>query len=298
MTAPRFSVADVARYYDRSTPAFVALGQGGSEGAIRRAVWGPGARARRDAFHYVDDRVAEVVHALAPKVAAPHVVDLGCGVGATLCYLAAKLPAIRGTGITLSPVQAELAARRARETGLADRIAFLQGDYSCLPAIAAADVAVAIESFVHAPAAADFFTQCARLVKPGGALVICDDFKRPTTDRRAAAAIEQFCRGWHINALLDADDLRSLARAAGFVHEATADLSGYLELHRPRDRAVRVFLALFGWLPLQRTPFGHLVGGSALQRCLTRGWIGYDLAVFRRVAEQGSGSDAASGPTP
>jgi hypothetical protein len=47
---------------------------------------------------------------------------------------------------------------------------------------------------------------------------------------------------------------------------------------------VNVFLALFGWLPLERTRFGHLVGGSALQECLTRGWIGYDFTVFRRAS--------------
>ncbi len=250
MNASRFSAADVARYYDRSTPSFVALGQGGSEGAIRRAVWGPGTRDRRDAFHYVDDRVAEVVAALSGAGETPHVVDLGCGVGASLCYLAEKIP-MRGTGITVSTVQADLAARRAREAGLADRVVFFAGDYCRLPPTAAADVALAIESFVHSPSATDFFAQCRELVRPGGALVICDDFKRPTNDPRAAAAIERFCRGWHINSLLDADELRSLAGSAGFAHETTVDLSRYLELHRPRDRAVNVFLALFGWLPLE-----------------------------------------------
>jgi SAM-dependent methyltransferase len=284
MTASRFSARDVASYYDRSTPAFVALGQGGGEGAIRRAVWGPAVRDRGAAFHYVDDRVAEIVADLGRTVETPHVVDLGCGVGATLCYLAAGLP-LRGTGITVSPLQAELAAQRARAAGLAERIDFLEGDFCELPAIAPADVAVAIEAFVHAASPTAFFAQCRALVKPGGALVICDDFKRPTDDSRAAAAIERFRRGWHVNSLLEAGELQSLAVAAGFAHERTEELSPYLELHRPRDRAVRVFLALFGWLPLHRTPLGHLVGGSALQACLTRGWIGYDLAVFRRTAE-------------
>jgi cyclopropane fatty-acyl-phospholipid synthase-like methyltransferase len=280
MSEQKFSAADVASYYDRSTPAFVALGQGGSEGAIRRAVWGPGTRDRTAAFHYVDDRIAEVVRA-ARSTEEPHVVDLGCGVGATLCYLARGLP-IRGTGITVSPLQAELAQRRAREAGLAARVTFVEGDFMQLPGVPPADVAVAIESFVHAPSAEVFFAQCRELVRPGGALVICDDFRRPTADRRASAALAQFRRGWHINSLLDASELHTLARAAGFTHESTTDLTAYLELNRPRDRAVNVFLALFGWLPLQRTPLGHLVGGSALQRCLSRGWIGYDLAVFRR----------------
>jgi SAM-dependent methyltransferase len=284
MTGSRFSARDVARYYDRSTPAFVALGQGGAEGVIRRAVWGPGVRDRSAAFRFVDERVAAIVADVARAVEAPHVVDLGCGVGASLCYLAARLP-IRGTGITVSPLQAELAAKRARAAGLDERLEFLEGDFCSLPAIARADVAFAIEAFVHAASPAEFFAQCAALVKPGGVLVICDDFKRPTADPRAAAAFERFRRGWRVNSVLEASELQSLAAGAGFAHERTEDLSPYLELHRPRDRAVSVFLALFGWLPLARTSLGHLVGGSALQTCLTRGWIGYDLAVFHRAAD-------------
>jgi SAM-dependent methyltransferase len=266
---PRFSLAEVARYYDRHTAAFVAFGQGGAAGAIHRAVWGPGVRDRRHAFHYVDDQIAEIVRGLPRTIDTPHVVDLGCGVGASLCYLAERL-SVRGTGITLSPVQAELAARRVREAGLSNRIACIQGDYCELPAISPADVAIAIESFVHAPAPALFFVQCRELIRPGGVLVICDDFKRPTNDPRASTALERFYRGWHINALLEIGELRSLARAAGFVHESTVDLSPYLEIHRLRDRAMNTLLALLAWLPVDRT-----------------GWIGYNFVVFRRVDDHG-----------
>lgn len=283
MSAARFSARDVASYYDRSTPAFVALGQGG--GAIRRAVWAPGVEDRAGAFRYVDEQVAQIVAALGAAVETPHVVDLGCGVGTSLAYLAGRLP-IRGTGVTVSPLQAGLAARSARAAGLEDRLSFVEGDFCALPAIAPADVALAIEAFVHAASPAAFFAQCRALVKPGGVLVICDDFARPTADARATKAMEQFRRGWHVNSLLTAAELQALAASAGFEHERTLDLSPYLELYRPRDRAVSVFLALFGWLPLRRTPLGHLVGGSALQKCLARGWIGYDLAVFRRAADR------------
>jgi SAM-dependent methyltransferase len=283
----RFSLAEVARYYDRHTAAFVAFGQGGRTGAIHRAVWAPGVRDRRHAFHYVDDRIAELVRGLPPTGDVPHVVDLGCGVGGSLCYLAERL-SVRGTGITLSPVQAELAARRVRESGLSDRIACIQGDYCDLPPIAPADLAMAIESFVHATAPARFFVRCRDLIRPGGVLVICDDFRLSTSDPGAATVVERFCRGWHINALLDIGELQSLARASGFVHQSTVDLSPYLEIHRPRDRAMNALLALLGWLPVDRTPLGPLLGGSALQMCLDRGWIGYNFVVFRRVDDDGN----------
>ena len=280
---PRFDAAQVRRYYDRHTPAFVAFGQGGSVGAIHRAVWGPGTGNRRQAFRYVEDQITELIRRLPLTAEASHVVDLGCGVGASLCYLAERLP-IRGTGVTLSAVQARLAERRIREAGLSDRIVCIEGDYCDLPTgIGTADLAYAIESFVHGPAPARFFAQCSHLVRPGGLLVICDDFRRSTTLPAATRTIDRFCRGWHVNALLQPDELHSLARVAGFAHESTLDLSPYLEIRRVRDRVIDALLGLFGWLPLNATRFGHLLGGSALQKCLARGWIGYDLALFRRL---------------
>jgi SAM-dependent methyltransferase len=273
----------IRSFYDRHTSRFVSFGQRGSDGALHRAVWGPGATNHRQAFRYVEDRIAELMRDLPPSFEAPHLIDLGCGVGASLCYLAERLP-IRGTGITLSPVQARFAERRIRDAGFADRIRCIEEDYCDLPAdIAPADLAYAIESFVHGSTPARFFAQCARLVRPGGLLLICDDFRRSAGGPAAARAIERFCRGWHINTLLDRDELRSLARAAGFEHEGTTDLSPYLEIGRMRDRAAEAMLALFGWHPWIGRRFDYVIGGSALQTCLKHGWIGYDLALFRRL---------------
>lgn len=276
----RFTTSDVQDYYDRQTAGFVALGQGA--GAIHRAVLAPGVTDRRAAFHYVDDRIAQLVAGL-PHSGQHHVVDLGCGVASSLTYLAAKLP-LRGTGVTLSPVQAELATRRVQELGLSNRVSIVTGDYNQLPSsVGAADLAYAIESFVHGPDPQAFFAECSRILRSGGLLVVCDDFRQPGAESaEASRAIEQFCRGWHVNTLLEPDALHTLGREAGFTLESSLDLTSWLELNRPRDRAIAAFLTLFGWLPLQRTPFAHLVGGRALQTCLQKGWIKYELVVFRR----------------
>ena len=281
----RFDRAHVQRYYDRHTAAFLRYGQGGGAGAIHRAVWGPGVETRAAAFHYVEDRIVDQLRATLPAAAQPSVVDLGCGVGGSLCHLAGRLP-IRGAGVTLSPVQARLAAERIRAAGLQERIRCLEGDYADpgldLPA---ADLVYAIESFVHGPDPAAFFAQCARVVRPGGLLLICDDVRRPAGDRAARRTVDRFRRGWRINTLLDRDGLRALATAAGFEHRTTQDLTPFLETARPRDRAIGLLAALVGWLPVDAR-LGHLTGGSALQTCLRRGWIGYDLALFQRAGER------------
>lgn len=274
-----FDTARVRRYYDRHTATFVAFGRGGTVGAIHRAVWAPGVTTREQAFHYVDEQVAACIRGLPPAERPPHVVDLGCGVGASLCHLAGALP-IRGTGVTVSAVQAQLARQRVRESGFGDRVAVIEASFDDLPAsVEKADVAYAIEAFAHAPDPARFFAQCGRLIRPGGLLVICDDVRRPGAGRHAARTIARFEQGWHLNSVLSPADMQAHARAAGFAPESTRDLSPYLEPRTVRDR---VLDALLGWLPLQATPLGPVLGGTALKTCQAHGWLGYEFAVFRR----------------
>jgi SAM-dependent methyltransferase len=283
MSMPTFSLADVRRYYDRHTAAFLSRAQRGSHGAIHRAVWGPGTRTRDGAYRYVEDRIAERVRSLPPAFDASHVVDLGCGVGASLIYLASRLR-IRATGVTISPMQARLANQRIAEAGLGDRVSCIEGDYCALTDdIGQADLAYAIESFVHTPAPDRFLAQCRRLVRPGGVLIMCDDFRRPTRDPEAGRFIDRFRAGWHVNTLVDRVTLAELARGHGFEHESTSDLSSYLELRRLRDRVASLVVALAQCLPVDKSRLDYLDGGGALQTCLVRGWIGYDLAVFRRM---------------
>jgi len=281
----RFPSADVRRYYDRHTRAFLRYGQGRGAGVIHRAVWGPGITTRQQAFRYVDGLIADRVRALAADTSTPlHVVDLGCGVGATLTYLAERLPHIRGTGVTLSPIQAQIATERIRATGLADRVTVIEADYTKLPpGLARADLAYAIESFVHGTSPELFFHECARLIRPAGLLIIVDDFRRLDGGDRAARAIERFCRGWRVNTLLDRDELQALATDAGFEHEGTRELTPMIEIGRPRDRMIAAMAAVLRTLRIDSDRFRYLVGGSALQQCLARGWIGYDFSVFRRA---------------
>ena len=277
----QFDTAAVRRYYDRHTATFVRFGQGG--GSLHRAVWGPGTTTRDRAFHFVDDLISRRIRGLSSPHT-PHVVDLGCGVGASLIYLAQRTP-IRGTGITLSPAQAVIAQHAIAAAGLPDRVTCLEGDYCDLPStLAPADAAYAIESFVHGPSPERFFAQCGRLIKHGGLLIVCDDFKRPGLPPVAVRALRQFKNGWHINALLERAELLAVGEASGFEHESTDDLTPFLEIRRARDRAIGALLTIAQWLPrATRNRLDPVIGGHALQTCLAEGWVGYDFIVFRRA---------------
>jgi cyclopropane fatty-acyl-phospholipid synthase-like methyltransferase len=190
---------------------------------------------------------------------------------------------VRATGITLSPVQAAAGARRVAALSLSGRVTMLEGDFCDPPAgLAPADLAWAVEAFVHGASVDRFLAACARLVRPGGLLVLCDDFARSTPAPGVARFVERFRRGWQVNAFVDVATLRARAAVAGFEHVSTTDLTPWLELGRPRDRAIALLAPLLWHVPGAATRWGPLLGGSALQQCLARGWIAYELVVFRR----------------
>ena len=164
----------------------------------------------------------------------------------------------------------------------------LEADYLHLPdSVPPADVALAIESFVHAPDGAAFFAACAALVRPGGVLVICDDVRQvraaPADDDPGRDAVERFCRGWRVNTLLTGAEMDGLAAGAGFALESAVDLTPWLALRRPRDRALAALRLPLAWLERHSERAASLAGGAALHQCLVNGWIAYELRVFRRA---------------
>ena len=271
----------VRRYYDRNTASFLSYGQGGQHGCIHRAVWGEGVETREQAFHYVDNILATTLTNYAMTNEATHIIDLGCGIGASLCFLANKFP-ISGTGITLSPVQQRIASSNIQKAGLQQRIQCVAGDYSDLSiSLPKADLVYAIESFVHSPDPEAFFTQCKRVLRRDGLLLICDDVLQATTEPRATQFVRRYKQGWQVHSLFERRHLKQMALNAGFEHCSTTDLTPHLELTRPRDHGLSILSGLLAWFPMDCC-LGHLRGGSALTKCLRQGWIKYETTLFKR----------------
>ena len=286
-------VDEVRRYYDANTAAFERFGQGRGKGAIRRAVWGQGTRSRTEAFDYVDQLIWQRLRSqIAPLERPAHVIDLGCGLGASLIFLAARAP-IQATGITLSPLQALNAQQRVQAAGLSDRVACRTGDFLALPHdIATADLAFSIEAFVHVPDARGYFAACSRMLAPGGLLIVCDDFATEqaaaTLPRRHARWLDEFRRGWLAPTLFTPRAVQAIAHDFGFIPLEDLDLTPYLELGRPRDRLLGAVLALSRHLPLHSYRWRSLQGGHALQRALRARLIDYRFLVWRRAAGRGT----------
>ncbi len=290
--------SNVSQFYDDNTELFLSLGQG-SEGTIHRAVWGPGVDTRVRAMAYVDGLVMQRIERLRGLAggARAAIADLGCGVCASLCRMAKHLP-IQGVGITISDAQVELAKRRIADAGLSGSVECIKADFCALPPLPPVDLAFSIEAFVHAPSGADYFRECAKLVRPGGYLIVCDDFvssSRCLAERRPRRWIERFRRGWVAPNVLTEADATRLATEAGFSHVETLDLTPYLEIRRPRDYAAGALMRCFGWLPIEHNYWLMLYGGHALQVSLKRGWIAHLFVVWQRAPEARPGPGATRG---
>lgn len=289
----------VQQYYDVHTPGFLRSGHGAEAQAIHRAVWAPGVQSRNEAIEYPN----ACVLALARTENARRVVDLGCGVGGTLRYLATRLategsdgdgavPSIQFGGLTISPVQWTTGQQL---TSAIPNIALKVGDFHDATAVCSffgaegADLAFGIESFLHSDAPEQFFAAAGGALRTGGLLVLIDDFLTTasvqSTARTAAQSADardrtDFARGWRTGRLRTVETTAELAAACGLQLEANTDLTPYLQLGRPRDRLFEFIAPLLRTISVDR--FGFITGGVALQRLLRRGELSYNVLVMRK----------------
>ena len=120
------------------------------------------------------------------------ILDIGCGFGASSIYLAKHFNATV-TGITISPVQLEMANQAAALERLDAK--FLLMDAEAMDFQRQFDVLWSVESISHYQNLPGFFASAAKLLKPGGTFAITDWFKKenltPEETRKSIAPIEK-----------------------------------------------------------------------------------------------------------
>ncbi len=275
----------VARYYDANTWRFLLVGPGRSARTIHRELWGPGVSSRAEAAEYVHHLIAAEIER-AELGRSFRLVDLGCGVGGTVLRLAELWPEARLVGVTISARQVEHARRLAETLEVGERCSFALGDFQTADVGSGFDVAVAIESFVHAAAPDRFFEAAFRALRGGGRLIVVDDFLvRPTSDLDVGPRrlVDDFRSGGRIPSLCTRQECRLAASAAGFRGMEDVDLTPLIRTGRPRDRVIALLAPLFRALGLAGVPFfGNMIGGDALQRGLRQGLVRYRMQVWRK----------------
>lgn len=163
------------------------------------------------------------------------VLDAGCGVGGSSMWLAQARGAVV-VGITPVASQVARARRFAEARKLRDRVSFEQADYTNAPfPDASFDVVWALESLCHAPDKAAFYREAARLLRPGGRLVVAEYFRaaRPL-NASGERLLHQWLDGWAIPDLDTRAEHVAHAAAAGLADTRIDDITAHTRpsLHR------------------------------------------------------------------
>lgn len=166
---------------------------------------------------------------LAPDAPA-RVLDMGCGLGAPSRLAVRENRGWRVDAITIVPWQIERARELAAAEGLTERLTFERRDYtaSALPT-ASYDGAYAIESACHDAGLGKegFIAEAARLIKPGGRLVIADGFYKggPPTNPLLKKCADIVCANWALETFGEIGAFRDALERHGFVDIEVREIS-------------------------------------------------------------------------
>jgi cyclopropane fatty-acyl-phospholipid synthase-like methyltransferase len=279
---------NVQDFYDNNTRRFLRLGQNQQTRNIHQPLWAHGARTLEQAVCWSNELVLREFRRLEGKLPNQrlHVLDLGCGVGSSLFYLGQKVGDQTSlTGISNSRVQVELAESfRSTEAG-GSHCQFVLGDFLSLPTLPPVHLAYAIEAFLHAEDAAQFFAQAADKLTPSGRLVLIDDFLTERGERddlppKQQAWLADFRSGWLAGSLVSERRAKKLAGQSALRFVESENLTPLMKLGRPRDRMIGLMRSVAAPQMRRSTYFRALNGGYAKQQCLKHGLVEYRRVVF------------------
>lgn len=130
-------------------------------------------------FARAADRLTQRLLAVAAISPGERVLDAGCGLGGTLAQLQASVSDLELTGLNIDARQLQRAAARPTSDG-GGPIRWVCGDACAMPfAPASFDAVLAVECIFHFPSRDAFFAEAARVLRPGGRLVLCDFVPSP-----------------------------------------------------------------------------------------------------------------------
>lgn len=175
----------------------------------------------------------KLVERLARRAGIPRrsrVVDVGCGVGGSSLWLARELDC-SVLGLTISPVQAEMAREKAGAEGMSDRVRFEAADANHLDIVPESfDAVWVIECSEHLADKAHFIAACARALKPGGVLALCawlvSDDPALTSHKHL---LKDVCGGMLCPSLVSMSDYAGWMRESGFERIEAEDVTPHVQ---------------------------------------------------------------------
>ena len=157
----------IIQHYDFASPYYQSLwGE-----HIHHGYWINGDESKEMAQIQLIEHLAQ----LAGLKNGARILDIGCGYGGTSVYLAKKY-GVSATGITISPVQVQMAKEAAAKENVDAN--FLLMDAEEMKFAEPFDLLWSVESISHYHDPRRFFASAAKLLKPGGCFALTDWFQK------------------------------------------------------------------------------------------------------------------------
>jgi tocopherol O-methyltransferase len=185
VAAPRVNEKHkIIEHYDVVSPYYQSLwGE-----HIHHGYWIRGDESKETAQIQLIDHLAR----LADIETGSRILDIGCGFGGSSLYLAKRYGA-SVTGITISPVQVQMAKAAAAKTNL--DASFLLMDAEAMQFAQPFDLLWSVESISHYHDPRKFFASAVKYLKPGGHFALTDWFRKehlsPADKQKFIAPIEK-----------------------------------------------------------------------------------------------------------
>ncbi|MBK9926158.1 MAG: methyltransferase domain-containing protein [Anaerolineales bacterium] len=275
---------DVRNYYDENTRLFLAFSNSKQAQNIHRSLWTDDTQTLEDALNVTNERIRVEIESIAPIGA--RIADLGCGVGAGLFYIVPRLqepaPAL---GVTISPVQAQLANQFTKQIGLENQILFAEGNFIHMPLKdETLDVIFSVEAIVHTAEQEQYFQETSRLLRKGGKLIIVDDYQaaRPLSPAETRW-LNTFKNGWHVPGVITTEQATTFAKQHQLRLLKNDNLTPYLRLRNLPNFLARTLRFIGEHIPIKHTIVSSMLGSMALQQCLYTDIIEYRFLVFEKI---------------
>ncbi|MET8875626.1 methyltransferase domain-containing protein [Nocardia sp. NPDC004604] len=182
-------------------------------------------------------RMTELMIDKVAITAGQRMLDIGCGTGQPAVELA-RVSGAEVVGIDLSPRHVRLANELADAESENDQVRFRLADVMDLPFEPESfDRAWMLESFFHMPDQSEVIRQIARVLRPGGRLVIANLVLRIPLNDEQDSALANLWKMGHVAALLPLANYSDLMAASGLVLDELLDISN--DCIRPTFQAIR-----------------------------------------------------------
>ncbi|MDH2427310.1 methyltransferase domain-containing protein [Sphaerisporangium sp. TRM90804] len=272
----RQTVDEIEKFYDNVTDPYVEAW----DGNLHMGYW-ESATANPSIVEATERLTGEVIGRL--RVApGDRVLDVGCGIGKPALRLARER-GVNVTGVSISEQQIGVAKASARAVPLPADVEFQTADAMDLPfPDSSFDAVLCLEALHHMPDRPKALREIARVVRPGGSVVVADFALRGPVPERHRELVDRFAVACNLVTLTTIDDYAREFAEAGLdvieIGDVSANVQPSMAQHAQAVRAARDRL-------------GPIVGGDRLDQMVDLTERYAALPQFGYVVLAGSGRE-------